>query len=96
MRKLIFAAALLTAGPAMAQVQQMPPASPAPLEQAAAEFNQDWMAADLAHEHVRKSLMAYITEANKLKAEASEAKDAEARLKWVLDNWVSKGEVSSK
>ncbi len=52
-----------------------------------AELNQDWIAFNIAHGHLQKALSAYTTKSSR---DAALLKDADDRLKWVLDNWVPK------
>jgi hypothetical protein len=89
MRAIVFlAASMALAVPAMAQMPG-PPGPASPLDQAMADLNQDWMAENIARDHVAKALQAYV-------AQAKGSADAESRLKWVLDNWVGKEPAEAK
>ena len=55
--------------------------------QASKNMNEDWIGFQVALKHVQEDLNAVMAEDQ---AATKSATDADARLKWVLDNWVGK------
>ncbi len=74
---MVFASPLQALAQARTQAQETSPAS--------VDLNQDWVALNVQLGHVQKSLAAYVAERG---ADRAAAAESEARLKWVLDNWV--------
>lgn len=71
---------------AAGNAQQMQPPAPRPL---AEQLQEDWISLNIALNHVKQELTDYIRQATDAQQHAVEA---EARLKWVLDNWIPKAE----
>ena len=74
MRWALAMAVVLLAMPAWAQTAETPGSA----------LNADWIAFNVQFEHLRKALAAYTAETSRADERLKQADD---RLKWVLDNW---------